>query len=390
MENLDLPATPTETTQVDRNPPTLSQTKVLKKESKFLKPLLYILASILLLTLGAFGFWFYQEKTSQKEPPSSLSKTTPSPELSPSPTQTKKLIEWVTYEDEKIDYLKFKYPKGGVVRKLKDEEGTYTLEMVYKDLRLEISTLTGGLGGMLYNTGMPYTIVYGNYYKGIGKWKSLDSTASPNEIEISYFRFENGGLQFGGFLIGTSMFTFRVPNELLSSYEWIADTIACSVWGVKPDEQAKVAKIYVHGEYGELKDKRFVMKLEDNGAYSPITLEPQEKDEVIERAMINFDGSFLLIETLRRVKPNVYEPGFLYVFDLKNNSLVAIDGSQKLPIWEGSFWINNSEFVYISRKTLSKYYKANVKDKTKVEITEEELSRYTEENAKRNADNSRY
>jgi len=384
MENLDLPATPTETTQVNQNPPTLSQTKVLKKESKFLKPLLYILASLGLLSLGAFGFWFYQKKTSQKEAPFSLSEITPSPELSPFPTQTKKSIEWVTYEDEKIDYLKFKYPKGGVVRKLEDEKGTYTLEMVYKDLKLEVSTPPIGGGEASINLFTPYTIVYGNYYGGIGKRKSY-STVYPNEIEISYFHFCNGGFEFGGFLIGNSKFTFRIPDKLLSDYEWIADIIACSTRDLEPDKQPKISKAYLTYKWNYGEQERIVMGLKD-GKYHPVTLGPQGENERVYHIVTNFDGSFFLIVTMN--KPRRFSPPFIYIFDVANSSLVTVDNNQKLLGGVGwAPWLNNSEFIYTCAPegAPSKFYKVNVKDRTRIEITKEQFDQYGKESQKRSA-----
>lgn len=50
-----------------------------KRESKILKVAIYILVSIILLALGAFGFWFYQEKLVKGPKPTSPSITSATP-----------------------------------------------------------------------------------------------------------------------------------------------------------------------------------------------------------------------------------------------------------------------------------------------------------------------
>lgn len=114
-ENQKTPLTPPEISQTTQEPAPFAagetQSTVSKKDHKFPKAAVYILALIFLITLSVFGFWFYQARLTERQSSTSLPIATPTSKfqdqreiiVSPSPTPLQKNYEegvvLVTFND---------------------------------------------------------------------------------------------------------------------------------------------------------------------------------------------------------------------------------------------------------------------------------------------------
>jgi hypothetical protein len=89
-----------------------SQQDTLKKDSKIPKIIIYFPTLLILLALGAFGFWFYQNRLAEKPSPEPIPTATPTPSLvtdaSPEPV-VGSAAEWQTYNDKEYG-ISFEYP----------------------------------------------------------------------------------------------------------------------------------------------------------------------------------------------------------------------------------------------------------------------------------------
>lgn len=139
-------------------------------------------------------------------------------------------ITWKTYANGQYPYLSFKYPDTAAIILTDPDpavcDSCYSLSLTYLDMKMYVEHLDG-IGGMPRAENSAYTIIAGNYADGIGK---VSETNLPDgTVRITYFEFNNGGMQFGNFLAQASSFTFTLPKTDLAAYEAIADTMAASV-----------------------------------------------------------------------------------------------------------------------------------------------------------------
>jgi len=292
-----------------------------KKSNRWLIVGLVAFTAAALGTAGIFAYQNYQLKQRVSQPKPSPSAVLPTP----LPTSNQKqdgleTIEWLTYADEKVPKLVFKYPKRGVIKVKRDQpEGNYTLEMIYENLRLEVDTVMGGVGGRSYPPRSFYSIIYGNHYEGIGK--NISKNQSDDQITISYFRFSSGGLEFGHFLIGTSTFTFNMPSNLQTKYEAIADIIACSTHDVEPNDKGLFAKAY-HDP-----DTNSVIGVNpDKSTYIILQGDPTINEQ-IDGFVINPTAEYLVIDTSIGVESELYGR----VYDLNQKRFLSFDGVEKRP-----------------------------------------------------------
>ena len=297
------------------------------QEKKSNKWLMIGLGILLLVTLGIAGVFTYQNYQLKKQvtqlKPSLDNTKIPTPSTSFKEEEEKKdnlvAIEWLTYTDEKVSDLVFKYPKKGTLTVKRDKpEGNYTLEMIYEDLKLEINTIMGaGIGGRSYPPRSFYSIIYGNHYEGIGK--NLSKDQPNNEMTISYFQFFNGGLEFGHFLTGKSTFLFSMPSNLQNKYEAIADIIACSTHNIEPDDKGLFAKAY-HDT-----DANSVIGVNSDQSTYTILQGDSSIDEQIDGVVINRTAEYLVIDTRIGRGPEMYGR----VYDLNQKEFLTFDGVQK-------------------------------------------------------------
>lgn len=292
-----------------------------KKPKKWLIAGLSVIALVIVGITGTFAYLNYQLKQQISQSKSSSSDEPPT--FLPTSSQERndlETIEWLTYTDEKVPDLIFKYPQGGTVNVKRDQpEGNYTLEMVYKDLKLEVNTIMGGIGGRSYPPRSFYSIIHGNHYEGIGKNVSKDEI--KNETSISYFQFSNGGLEFGHFLIGKSTFMFSMPNNFQNKYEAIADLIACSTHSLEPDDNGLVAKAY-HDT-----DTNTVVGVNPDQSTFTILQGDSSIDEQIDGFVISPTGEYLVIDTRISRGPDQYGR----VYDLNKKEFLVFDGVKKRP-----------------------------------------------------------
>ena len=297
-----------------------------KKPINWIIPVLLVISIFCLITAGYFLFQNQQLK--QKLQQSSLylpSTPTATTVSSPSSTSIKtetdnpEKIDWLTYTDPKAPNLSFQYPKGGTITIKKDEpEGNYVLEVNYKDLNLKINSVLGGIGGRQYPPESFYTIIYGNNYQGIAKEVFEDKT--KNQVKITYFQLLPGGVEFGHFLTGKSMFEFTIPFTSRSKYEKIADIIACSTHKVKPENQGLFAKAY----HDHDTTSNSIIGVNFNLSTYVILSNNPDTEEMVDGFVINPTGEYLVIDTYQKNQT------FARVYDLNKKKFLSLNGSQKL------------------------------------------------------------
>lgn len=291
-----------------------------KKPNKWLIVGIIVFVAAILGIAGVFAYRNYrlkQEIGRLKTSSDDAKSPTPLPSIKEE-ADNLGTIEWLSYTDEKIDDLSFKYPKGGIMSVKRDQpEGNYTLEMVYEDLRLEINTVMGGIGGRSYPPRSFYSIIYGNHYVGIGK--NLSKDHPNNEMKISYFQFSNGGLEFGHFLTGKSTFLFSMSSNLQNKYEVIADIIACSTHNIEPDDKGLFTKSY-HDT-----DANSVIGVNSDQSTYIILQGDSSIDEQIDGFVINPTAEYLVIDTRIGRGPEQYGR----VYDLNQKQFLTFDGVQK-------------------------------------------------------------
>lgn len=281
------------------------------------------------------------------------------------PKPSEASIKWLTYQNEKYDFLKFRYPEGAVIKMSSDPnpeicemEGCFSLEMTYEDLKLYIEHLTG-IGGIAVVSDIPYAIITGNHYEGIGK--IIEEDSANNEISIRYFEFKWGGQQFGHFLGEAQSFTFTMPKGLQSEYEPITDIIACSVLDLEPDEKGLYSKAYLDREansvVGVNEDKTIFMILSGDDTIN----------EKINNFSINPTAQFLSISTVIGNGPEF----FRLFYNLNSRKFIEIEGKQKHSSYGGPPEVWADDFEYLDADS-SGYYIYNVKVVTKTTITKEE------------------
>lgn len=280
-------------------------------------------------------------------------------------TQAEQSIKWLNYTNEKYNFLKFKYPEGSTINFKEDTknqiEGCFSLTLQYQEMILDVNRLCG-IGGMpsLYDS--PYTIIAGNDYEGIGKVVEND----PNDQKkIHYFGYSNGAQQFGGFLIDTAGFNFKMPSSAQSKYEPIADVIATSTRNKVPNKQEVPAKMY--------RQEGAVIGVNSDKIEYTILKADSAKKERIETAIINPTGEYLAITIFIGQGPDSY----LYLYNLNSKRVLEFAGQSRFPtIGNREVWM--SDFVVVDAD-LNGYYKYDVKNLARTPIIQEEYTKLTTE-----------
>lgn len=264
-----------------------------------------IVLVVVLLAIGVFTFSLINNQKLKSG--TKISDTNLIPSSQPSiPTQVEQSIKWLTYTNTKYNFLKFKYPEGSVINFEEDTknqiEGCFSLILQYQEMILDINRLCG-IGGMpsLYDS--LYTIIAGNDYEGVGK--VVENDPSNNQKIIHYFGYSNGAQQFGGFLIDTAGFNFKMPSSAQSKYEPIADIIATSARNKVPNKQEVPAKMY--------RQEGAVIGVNSDKTEYTILKADSTKKERIETAIINPTGEYLAITIFIGQGPDSY----LYLYNLK-------------------------------------------------------------------------
>ena len=353
----------------DQNNQQLGQNPVGQPATTEVKPKInYWMISTIMLILalvvsGVFAFSLINNQCSKNETKTVDTNLIPSAQPSIS-TPTEQSINWLTYTNTKYNFLKFKYPEGSTIDFKEDTknqiEGCFSLTLRYQEMTLDVNRLCG-IGGMpsLYDS--PYTIIAGNDYEGIGK--VVENDPSNNQKKFHYFGYSNGAQQFGGFLIDTAGFNFKMPPSAQSKYEPIADIIATSTRNKVPNKQEVPAKMY--------RQEGAVIGVNSDKTEFTILKADSTKKERIETAIINPTGEYLAITIFIGQGPDSY----LYLYTLNSKSLLNFDGQSRFStIGDHEVWI--SDFVVIDAD-LNGYYKYDVKSLTRTPITREEYTKLT-------------
>ena len=323
-----------------------------------------------LLSLGIAGalawknYQYKQQNESSKDLPAPTKTAETQPTLTPSITPTQ--INWLFYQNEKYDYIKFKYPEGSSITMSSDPnpdicemEGCFSLSMTYKDLRLDIKHLTG-IGGMPSATDHPYTIVTGNYSDGVGK--TTEENESTNTINIRYFKYFSGGQQFGGFLGQAQSFVFSMPIVKKTQYEPMTDVIACSVLNLEPENKGLFSRAYLNYE-----NNTIVGVNEDQSTFTILSGDTSINEKV-SNIIFNPTAKYITIRTVIGNGPETY----LLVYDFATKSLIDIDGKNKYSIiGDPITWVDENSFIVADN---NKYYRYYPEQNTRKEISADEYS----------------
>jgi hypothetical protein len=327
----------------------------------------YLLLIITLISLSIAGVFIYKFYSLKKYPVENVPSNTPTPFTSTQkPTSVETQINWLEYRNTKYNYMKFKYPEGASITvspdpdpTICDFEGCFSITMTYQDLKLNIKHLTG-IGGMPSAADYPYSIVAGNYFSGVGK--TIDEKKTENTLQISYFKYFDGGQQFGGFLGQAQNFVFTMPIAKKNQYEPIADIIACSVLDFVPEYKGLFSKAYL--DYGQ----NTIVGFNNDQSIYIIFSGNTNISEKVSNITFNSNGKFLTIKTVIGNGPESY----LYVYNLETKSIVSIDGQDKYSvIGDPISWLDDVSFISADN---NKYYRFYPEQKTRKELSAEEYS----------------
>jgi len=322
--------------------------------------------ALAILLLG-IGILFYQNQQLKRQ----IQEIQPTTKTAAEPEALEESINWLTYQNEKYDYLKFKYPEGSVITMGPDPdpeicgmEGCFTLTLVYEDLKLEVLHITG-VGGRAGPPTSLYSIISGNPYEGIGKVVTQENS----QTKIDYFHFSGGGQQFGFFLVETAGFTFTMPTGSEVRYEKIADIIACSALGKEPKSEEIHPRAYWDRE------RDLVIGVDQDKSVYTVFSPDSSIDEAIDNFRLNPTSQYLAITTSLKKDPNIYHPGHLYFYDLERKEMLDFEGISRRPskgIYGG--WTNRTQFIYIhiTDAGTRNYSKYDLEKRVRTSITQEE------------------
>jgi hypothetical protein len=307
-------------------------------------PLLVGIIVILLVVIGAL---YYQN--SQSTPTSQGSITNPQ-EVSTNSDQTQVGgLKMTTYTYPGDATITFKYPEGAtvaVIQEPSEQDPTTKVKISYKSMTVIVNRYDG-LGGMpdLYNS--PYTIISGNHSTGIGRRTQVNTVFDAEETLNDYFKFNNGGQQFGGFL-GPVQFSATFPTAEAAQYEPIADLMAASVHNQQLNQtylQSKALSTATQAAY-------ILSGVDEKGETYDIFTASFDKDEFIFDPHVTSDGKYLSYMVQLPKSTNTD----LYIYDLEAKKMIA----SKVPASNsGSAWRSDIELIY-SDRNFDSYKKFNV------------------------------
>ena len=319
-----------------------------------------MLVGIIVILLVVIGALYYQNS---KDTPTSQGSITNPQVVSTNSDQTQvDSVQMTTYTYPGDTTITFKYPAGAtvaVVQEPSEQDPTTKVKISYKSMTVNVNRYDG-LGGMpdLYSS--PYTIISGNHSTGIGRRTQVNTVFDAEETRNDYFKFNNGGQQFGGFL-GPVQFSATFPTAEATQYEPIADLMAASVLNQQLNQtylKSKALSTATQASY-------ILNGVDEKGETYDIFIASFDKDDFIFDPHVTSDGKYL---SFMVQLPNTIGTD-LYIYDLEAKKMIA----SKVPASNsGSAWRSDTELIYAERDGFS-YKNLNVKTNQTSDSSEVQL-----------------